>query len=111
MKKIKPLPGMSLIELDVPDKVSAGGIDIPDHTLSAEEHQQRSHNPEQPPGLTGVVVAIGEWPKNKKGQLLMPQFGIGARIVIRPTAGQEMHYGSTSRLRTIWNDDALAVIS
>lgn len=107
--RVKPLTGQILIELDERERTSPGGVAIPEHTLSPEEHQERSHHPAPPPGITGRVVEIGDWPKLKNGMAVMPPFGIGARVVIRPTSGVEFHWETSCRLKMVQTEDILAV--
>lgn len=109
--RIKPLTGQVLVEILPADKRSAGGIDVPEHTPSPEENQQAAHRPTMPPGLTGVVKAIGPWPKLANGMALMPEFGVGARVVIGPHAGLDMTRGVGERLKMVRNDQVLAVLT
>jgi co-chaperonin GroES (HSP10) len=108
--RVKPLTGNVLIELDAPEKVTHGGIAIPDHTVSAEEAQVSARMPTPPPAVTGKVVEIGPWPKLKNGMAVMPEFGLGARVAIRPTAGVTMNWETSGRLKMISSDDVLAVL-
>jgi len=109
--KIKPLTGQVLVEILPADKRSAGGIDLPDHTMSPEENQEAARRPTMPPGLTGIVKAIGSWPKMPNGMMMMPEFGVGARVIIGPNAGLEMHRGIGERFKMVRNDQVLAVLT
>lgn len=109
--RVKPLTGQVLIELDDRERLTPSGIAIPDHTLSPEEHQERARKPSPPPGITGRVVEIGPWPKIGNGMALMPEFGIGARVVIRPTSGIEFRWETSCRLKMVLTQDVLAVIT
>ena len=109
--RVRPLTGQVLIELDERERQSAGGIAIPEHTLSPEEHQQRNHHPSPPPAITGRVVEMGDWPKLKNGMAIMPPFGIGARVVIRPTSGVEFHWETACKLKMVQTEDVLAVLT
>ena len=91
--------------------MSAGGIAIPDHTVTPEEHQERAHHPTPPPAITGKVVEIGPWPKLRNGLAVLPPFGIGARVAIRPTSGIEFHWETSCRLKMVESGDVLAVLS
>jgi co-chaperonin GroES (HSP10) len=108
---IKPLTGCVLVQLAAPDRTSAGGIAIPDVTLSPEEIQQRNHSPAPPPADEAIVVAIGPWPKLPNGMALLPPFGIGARVLVRHTAGIEMHQDIGERFKMMTSEDVLAVLS
>lgn len=83
---------------------------LPQHTPSAEENQEAARRPTMPSGLTGVVKAIGPWPKLPNGMMAMPEFGVGARVVIGRNAGFEMHRGTGERLKMVHNDQVLAVL-
>lgn len=109
--KIKPLTGQVLVEILPSETQSAGGIRLPDHTLSPEEHQERSHSPTPPPGITGIVRAIGSWPKLPSGRALMPEFGIGNKVVLRPHSGQDMQRNVGERFKMVLQDDVLAVLT
>ena len=108
---IKPLTGQVLVQLDAPEKFSAGGIELPVRTMGPEEHQEAAHRPTMPPALLGTVKAIGPWPKLANGIMEMPEFGIGARVVIGQNAGLEMHRGIGERLKMVRNDQVLAVLT
>jgi len=109
--KVKPLTGKVLVELDAPDKLTLTGLHIPNHTLSAEEHQQADKKPWKPAGIVGKVVEIGPWPKLKNGLAVLPEFGIGARVIVRPTAGVSMNWETSGRLKMLSSDDVLAVLT
>lgn len=109
--RVRPLTGQVLVEIMPADKRSAGGIDLPDHTMSPDENQQSARRPMMPPGLTGVVKAIGPWPKLPSGMALMPEFGVGARVVIGPHAGLDLQRGIGERLKMVRNDQVLAVLT
>ena len=100
-----------LIEILPDDKRTAGGIDLPEHTMSPEENQEAAHRPTMPPGLTGVVKAIGPWPKLANGMMLMPEFGVGARVVIGRGAGLDLQRGIGESLKMVRNDQVLAVLT
>lgn len=105
-----PLTGQVLVEILPTDKRSAGGIELPEHTMSPEENQSASQRPMMPPGITGIVKAIGAWPKLSNGMALMPEFGVGARVIIGPHAGLEMHRGIGERLKMVNQSSVLAVL-
>ena len=109
--RVVPLTGNVLVELDAPDKMTFGGLHIPEHTASAEENQVAARAPTQPPAVTGRVVEIGPWPKLKNGMAVLPEFGRGARVAIRPTAGVTMHWETSGRLKMLSSDDILAVLT
>jgi co-chaperonin GroES (HSP10) len=108
--KVRPLTGQVLVEILPADSRSSGGIDLPEHTPSPEENQEAARRPSVPPGLTGVVKAIGAWPKLANGMALMPEFGVGTRVVIGPHAGLDLTRGIGERLKMVRNDQVLAVI-
>ena len=106
---VRPLTGQVLVEILPAERRSTGGIELPQHTMSPEENQQAAHRPTMPPGLTGVVKAIGAWPKLTNGMALMPEFGIGARVVIGRNSGLDLQRGIGERLKMVRNDQVLAV--
>lgn len=111
MRRVKPLAGQVLIELLPADTHSAGGIELPNRTLSPEEVQERHTNPEKPRAIIGVVKAIGDWPKLKNGMCLLPDYGINARVAIRPEVGTAMQWDKTRKLRMVKQSDVLAVVT
>lgn len=111
MRHVKPLTGQVLVELLPTETQSAGGIELPNRTLSPEEVQETHKNPHQPPGLTGIVRECGPWPKLPNGMALMPEFGIGAKVVIPARAGTDMAWDTTRRLKMIRQDQVLAVLT
>lgn len=108
---IRPLSGQVLIEILPPNKISAGGIQFPDHTRSPEEVQASHRKPEPPPPLQGVVKEIGYWPKLRNGLSLMPEFGIGAHVILRHNSGVQMHRGIGDRFRMCLVEEVLAVVT
>lgn len=98
---IRPLTGQVLVEIIPPDSRTSGGIEIPERSLSPEEVQERHADPSPPPPWQGRVVAIGRWPSLKNGMALMPEYGIGARVVIRHHAGIPMQRSIGTKLRMV----------
>ena len=109
--RIKPLTGQVLIELLPPEAQSDGGIFFPEHTLSPEEVQMTHRQPELPRPHMGIVRAIGAWPKIKNGMQLMPEFGNGAKVIIRHNAGIQMNRNIGDKLRMVRNSEVLAVVT
>lgn len=107
---IRPLTGQILITLVPREERTASGIELPNVTLSPDEVQFRSRAPEPPPPEIGVVEAIGPWPI-KGGKYDLPPFGIGAKVVVRPGAGQKLSRGIGERLKLVSTDQVLAVLS
>lgn len=111
MRKVKPLCGQVLIELLPADTHTAGGLELPNRTLSPEEVQERHRDPEKPSAVTGVVRAIGEWPKLPCGLALLPEYGIGAKVFLRPEIGTSLQWDRSRRLKMISQKDVLAVLT
>ena len=107
---VRPLTGQVLVEILPVDKRTPGGIELPQHTPSPEENQQAAHRPTIPMALIGIVKAIGAWPKLSNGMALMPEFGVGARVVIGPHAGLDMSRGNGERLKMVHQSQVLAVL-
>ncbi len=99
-----------LIEI-VAEKVSNGGIVLADHTPTPEETQERNHQPTPPAPLQGVVRRIGPWPKLDNGMAVLPDFGIGAKVVVRPGAGQDFSYDTQGKFKMVETRDVLAVLT
>lgn len=112
-RKIKPLPGQVLIEVEPPPEVSAGGVALPnDLPVPPDVEQENSRNPEKPSkNNIGRVVAVGAWPKTRKGLLLMPEFGPGQRVLFNPWRGTQMERAMGEKLRMIEFNDVLAVLT
>lgn len=111
MMRVRPLTGQVLIEVLLADSISAGGIHFPECALSADEVQERSRNPEKPAAMTGIVRAIGPWPKLENGMALMPEFGVGAKVLFNQFRGVAMQRHLGQRLRMVRNTDVLAVLT
>lgn len=109
-RRIKPLTGQALVEI-LPEEKLVGSLVLPDHTASPEEQQQRDHRPSPPAPVTGIVRAIGQWPKLKNGMARMPDFGIGAKVLLPKYCGQEMQRGIGKRLKMVMQSDVLAVLT
>lgn len=109
--KIRPLTGQVLVEILPADKVTAGGIEIPERVMSPEEVQESHRNPAPPPPWQGIVREIGPWPKLPNGMALMPEYGRGARVLIRHNAGIQMRRSIGTRLRMVRQSEVLALIT
>lgn len=109
--RIRPLTGQVLIEVLPEDRKSAGGIELPDYTLSAEYQQERAHKPTPPKPVQGVVCEIGPWPKTSGGLSVLPEFGIGARVLVGFHAGVKMQRNIGEKFRMVRYDQVLAVLS
>lgn len=111
--KIKPLPGQVLIEVEPPPELSAGGVALPsDLPVPPDVEQENSRNPEKPSkNNIGRVVAVGAWPKTRKGLLVMPEFGLGARVIFNAWRGVQMERALGDKLRMINQKDVLGVIT
>lgn len=109
--RIRPLTGQVLVEVESSATRSTGGIILSDRPLSAEQVQEASRDPQKPVAMAGVVRAIGPWPKLRNGMVLMPEFGVGARVLLNPWRGQEMRRGLGERLRLVRSEDVLAILS
>ena len=99
---VRPLRGHCLVEVLPENKVSAGGIAIPD-TAKAKDDVGRL------PGLTGRVLRLGPWPQKKNGLAPMPDFAPGHTVYVNQYAGKKLHEpGRDYRLVAI--EDVLAVL-
>lgn len=108
--RVKPFRGECLVEILEPETRTAGGIELPQRNLSAAEVEATHANPSKPPGLKARVVEIGPWPKLPCGLTQMPEFGLGATVVISPLAGEELSWQSNCRLKLIRQSDVQAIL-
>lgn len=108
--KIVPLTGQVLIEVLPLETRTAGGIELPSRSRSPEEIQETHLDPVKPGALTGIVRGVGAWPKLRCGLALMPEYGLGAKVLIRPEIGTPMEMDSKRRLRMVRQEDILAVV-
>ena len=108
---IKPLTGQVLVEILPLEKESAGGIALPDYILTPDEQQRAARDPQQPLGLKGRVRAIGAWPKTKSGLAILPEYGLGAFVIVPPRSGLEMHRNLGENFRMLRQDQVLAVLA
>ncbi len=109
-RKITPLTGQVLIEILPSESQSAGGIVFPEHTMSPEENQQAARDPQLPKPHIGLVKAIGKWPMLKNGMALLPEFGVGARVIVRHNAGIQMQRNIGEKFRMVEQQEVLAVL-
>lgn len=107
---VKPLTGQVLVQILPPERRSDGGIEFPERTSSPEENQQAARNPTMPPPLHAVVREIGPWPQLANGKLAMPEFGVGAKVIVGHYAGIELHRGIGERYRMVRTEQVLAVL-
>jgi co-chaperonin GroES (HSP10) len=108
---IKPLTGQVLVEMLPPETESAGGIVFPQRSRSPEELTQ-AHDPSicKEPPAQAVVRAIGPWPQ-KNGKCVLPEFGIGARVVVSAYSGQKLRRGIGENFKLVNTEDVLAVLT
>lgn len=112
MRKIRPLPGQVLIEILDPPTKSDGGVDLPDDRPLSPEFVQSTHiNPEKPKGLVAVVRSIGDWPTLKNGMLLLPEYGVNARVIVNPNVGQSLRWESGKKLKIVNQSQILAILT
>lgn len=109
--KVRPLCGQVLIEIINPEPATASGIVLPNRSKSAEEIQETHLDPVKPGALTGIVRACGSWPKLRCGLMAMPEYGIGAKVLIRPEVGTPMDWDSNRKLRIVPQSAILAVLT
>lgn len=109
--QLKPLTGQVFIELLPADTKTTGGINIPQRNLTPEDWQHRAKHPEKPAGVIGIVRALGSWPKLRNGMMAMPEYGKGARVVLRPEVGLQMQRHFGERFRMVRQEDVLAVLT
>lgn len=109
---IRPLEGQVLIEVLPPNTKTSGGIDLPDNpSIPPEIVQEQAMNPVKPTGQNiGIVRAIGSWPKLKCGLRLLPEYGIGAKVVFNPYRGTQLQRGLGDRLKLVSQSDVLAIL-
>jgi co-chaperonin GroES (HSP10) len=109
--RVRPLSGQVLVQVLPPETRSAGGIEFPQVSLSAEEVSIRNRAPTPLPPQIGIVEAIGPWPRLKNGLQVLPPFVVGAKVVFRPGSGQDCARGIGERLKLIRIRDLLAVLT
>lgn len=108
--KVRPLTGQVLIEILPLDTRTAGGIELPQRSLSPEEVQERHANPEKPKGIFARVIRVGAWPKIKCGLALLPEFRSGQTVIVSAFRGQDMTENGR-KLKILSQSDVLAVVS
>jgi co-chaperonin GroES (HSP10) len=108
---IRPLIGQVLVEMLPPEAQSSGGIIFPERHRSPAELTE-AHDPsicKEPPSQA-IVRAIGPWPQ-KNGKSVLPEFGLGARVVISAYSGQKLRRGIGENFKLVNTEDVLAVLS
>lgn len=101
---IKPLTGQCLVEIIPSNRVTQGGVLIPENVELKDGYGKRV-------AQTGIVRAIGPWPKAKNGFARLPEFGVGAHVILNPYLGTEMKREIGERMRMVQTKDILAVFS
>jgi len=110
--RIRPLTGQVLVQILPRDKRSAGGIEFPDEVpLSPEAVQAGHRHPEKPKPHIGIVREMGRWPKTRNGLAQMPQFGIGAKVIVGFNAGIQMRRDIGENFRMVLNEEVIAVLT
>jgi chaperonin GroES len=107
---IRPLTGQVLLRIVPPEARTASGIELPQHTLTPEEVQERNHHPEPPPPDVCLVEAIGPWRKTNDGKMIPPPFPPGSKVIVREGSGLKLHRDIGERLKLVHTDDILAVL-
>jgi co-chaperonin GroES (HSP10) len=95
--KIKPLAGQVLLAVK-PRQEAECGIEIPE---SSRESRQ--------PVREAKVLAIGPW-KKINGFALLPEFGIGATVLVSDYSGTKID-ANPGNMRLVHMDDVLAVLT
>lgn len=101
--RIRPLTGQILVEVLPPDDKTASGLFLPD---VAHDRQQG----EKAKPFKGLVVEMGPWKKTKNGFGILPEFGIGHRVLCSPYAGTQIGRHLGERLQLVRTEDVLAII-
>lgn len=105
--RVRPLTGQCLVELFPPCEWE-GSLILPQ---SAQEVKSSPENIYVRQGaVKGKVVEMGAWPKAKNGYARLPDFGMGAIVLVPPHTGQQLAWETTGRLRLIRQDEVLAVL-
>lgn len=109
--RLRPLTGCVLLQVLPAEKISPGNIALPDEMpLSPEAVQAGHRHPTPPAPLTCIVRAIGKWPVNRKGLMRMPEYGVGARVIVRHNAGIQMERSIGQNYRMVNQSEVLAVL-
>lgn len=108
---IRPLSNQVLLRILPKETQSAGGIQIPEHTITPEERQELNHSPQPPPPDIAEVLAIGPWRTLSNGMKVPPPFPPGVKVLVREGSGTKMNRDIGERLKLVTMDDVLAVIS
>ena len=95
MSNIKPLHDRVVIKRMEEEKISAGGIVIPDSAA------------EKP--LKGEVIAVGEGKVLDSGALRTPKVKVGDKVVFGKYAGTEIRYDGVDIL-IVKEDDVFAIL-
>lgn len=101
---LRPLTGQILLEILPPEETTNGGIHIPETSRDGAPDEKKSV-------LKGIVRAMGPWKKTKKGFGILPDFGIGAKVVVSPYRGTQVGKYVAERYRLVKSDDILAVLT
>lgn len=91
---IRPLTGHALVEVKPLDAQTESGLYL------VHDNQK---------SLRCIVRAIGPWPQ-KNGHLMLPDFGVGAEVVIPWTIGQKVK-GISRWHKLVKTEDVLAVLT
>lgn len=100
---IRPLTGQCLVEILPENKITEGGITIPDTAKFKD-------NVGKLPPMTAMVWRVGPWPKKKNGLALIPEVAPRDRVLVSQYAGQKLKYLG-GRFRLVPIGDILAKLS
>ena len=97
------MAGHALVEILPPEDKTAAGLFIPDSAQSSLQGERQKP-------FKCLVLGMGAWKKTKQGFSVLPDFGIGHRVICSPYSGQKLSHNISDRLLLVRFDDVLALI-
>jgi co-chaperonin GroES (HSP10) len=95
--RVRPLTGQVLVELLPPPRQTDSGLFIPESKHPKQEQ--------------AIVKKIGPWRKNKSGMAVLPEFGIGARVIIAAESGTKARGEIGQMLKLVRVEHVRAVLT
>lgn len=95
--RIRPFKGQVLVELCRPPRQDPSGLFLPD--------------PKKPKLEQGIVLKIGPWRTTSKGVPILPEFGIGAKVVIANESGTKIRGEPGQLLKLVKVEHVRAVLT
>lgn len=101
---LRPLTGQVLVQVLPYDGQTAGGLTIPDIAKDGPCGEKKR-------ARRGIIQAIGPWRRVKSGHAVLPEFQVGAQVIISEYIGTKLTRDIGENLRLLPVAHVLAVLT